>query len=66
MYFMHQIILLYSLKQAGKIYQLLYFQSLVEPVPWYIKKEVMKDAKLPVGQMLAAAAAFALAIQESI
>lgn len=47
------------LNKAGNIYQLLpYFQSLVEPVPWYTKKEVRKNAKFPLGLILAAAAAF--------
>jgi len=30
----------------------------VEPVYWYTQKKVMKDAKFPLGLILAAAAAF--------
>lgn len=47
------------LNKAGNIYQILpYFQSSVEPVSWYTKKEAMKDAKFPLGLILVAAAAF--------
>lgn len=47
------------LNRKGDIYQVLpHFQSLVEPLSWYTNKEVMKDAKFPLGLILTAAAAF--------
>lgn len=61
MYFMHIIQQLHStpLNKAGNIYQILpYFQSFVEPVSSYTKKEAMKDATFPLGLILVAAAAF--------